>query len=336
MEHRQIGNTGIEVSPIAFGGWPITGINTFDVNDTDSLAAVESCFDNGINFIDTAYMYGPNGESEKLIAQALGNRRDEMIIATKGGFHWNDEGRQDRDGRPETLKRQCEISLQRLNTDRVELLYLHTPDPNVPPAESAGALKELMEEGKTLSVGASNMTVSELEEIHAVCPISAYQPPYNMLVRDIENDTLPWCRERNISVMVYWPIMLGLLAGKLKRDRYFPPEDNRAKYPMFQGEEYQKNLDLVDKLKGIAEDAEKTVVQLVLNWTIHQPGITVALTGAKRPAQNNENAGAMGWKLTPEQFARIDKALKERGTPNVRKPSASFSSPLRRSVNSKQ
>ncbi len=329
MERRQIGSTGIEVSPIAFGGWPITGLTTLDVNDTDSLATVESCFDNGINFIDTAYLYGPNGESEQLIAQALGHRRDEMVIATKGGLHWNDNGRQERDGRPETLKRQCEISLQRLKTDCVELLYLHSPDPNVPPAESAGALKELMEEGKTRSVGASNMNVAQLEAFHAVCPISAYQPPYNMLMREIENDTLPWCRERNISVMVYWPMLLGLLAGKLKRDHVFPPEDGRAKYVMFQGEEYQKNLDLVDKLKGIAEDAGKTVVQLVLNWTIHQPGVTVALCGAKRVAQNCENAGAMGWKLTPEQFARIDGALKERGNPVVRKPSASFSSPLR-------
>ena len=224
MERRQIGNTGIEVSPIAFGGWPITGLTTLDVNDTDSLATIESCFDNGINFIDTAYLYGPNGESEKLIAQALGHRRDEMIIATKGGLHWNDKGRQDRDGRPETLKRQCEISLQRLKTDHVELLYLHSPDPKVPPAESAGALKELMEEGKTRSVGASNMNVTQLEEFHGVCPISAYQPPYNMFMREIENDTLPWCRERNISVMVYWPILLGLLAGKLNVTTSFPPK----------------------------------------------------------------------------------------------------------------
>jgi len=136
-----------------------------------------------------------------------------------------------------------------------------------------------------------------------------------MLQRQIEKDTLPWCREHGVSVMAYWPLLKGLLAGKLPRDFVFQPNDGRAKYPMFQGDEWQKNQDFVDRLREISEEIGKTVSQVVINWTIHQPGITAALCGAKRADQIEETAGAMGWKLDTEQLARIDAALEERGTP---------------------
>ena len=218
MERRPIGETDIDVSPVALGGWPITGITSLDVNETDSVATIRACLDHGINFVDTAYCYGPNGESEKLIRRALGDRRDEMVVATKAGVHWEPDGRQTHDGHPETLVRECEESLRRLGTDHVELLYLHRPDPDVPVAESAGALRGLMEAGKARCIGVSNFGVEHLEAFHPICPISAYQPCYNVLQREIEATTLPWCRARGISVMVYWPLMLGLLAGKLARD----------------------------------------------------------------------------------------------------------------------
>ncbi|HUY93249.1 MAG TPA: aldo/keto reductase [Pirellulales bacterium] len=317
-ERRPLGTTDLTVSPIALGCWPIAGITSIDVTEANSLATIGRCFDLGINFLDTAYCYGRDGESERLIRRALGSRRDEMVIATKGGIHWGPDGKQVKDGRPETLKRQCDESLRRLGTDRVELLYLHAPDPNVPAAESAGALKELMEAGKTLSVGLSNATLAQLEEFAAVCPLAAFQPHYNMLQREIEADTLPWCQAHGVSVMVYWPLMKGLLAGKLPRDHVFAPGDGRAKYPMFQGEEWRKTQDLLDELRAIAADARRTVAQLVINWTIHRPGITVALCGAKRPDQIEENAGALGWQLSEAQRARIDAAIKRRGTPASR------------------
>ena len=328
MDYRPLGNTGIEVSAIALGCWPISGMTSLDVNDADSLATIRSCFDLGINFLDTAYCYGGDGESERLIAKAIAGRRDEVVIATKGGIHWESESsatvhkpsatgvasyRQARDASPATLKRECEESLRRLRTDRVELLYLHAPDPAVPLAESAGALRELMEEGKTRAVGVSNLKLAELEEFTRVCPIAAYQPPYNMLLRDIEADTLPWCRRHNVAVVVYWPLMKGLLAGKLPRDHVFASGDGRAKYPMFQGQEWQRNQDLLDELRAIAAEVGRTVSQVVLNWTIHQPGITSALCGAKRAWQNEENAGAAGWRLSAEHVARIDSALARRG-----------------------
>jgi aryl-alcohol dehydrogenase-like predicted oxidoreductase len=289
-------------------------MTSLDVNEADSLATLHAALEAGINFLDTAFAYGAAGESERLIARAIAGRRNEVVIATKGGIAWDAAGSRVIDGRPETLRRQCDESLQRLNTDRVELLYLHAPDPNTPLPESAGALRRLMEEGKTRSVGVSNFSLRQLEEFHAACPISAFQPPYNMLQRQIEGDTLPWCRERGISVCVYWPLMKGLLTGKLPRDFVFQKGDGRAKYPMFQGAEWERNQDLLDELRLIAAEAGKTVAQLVVNWTIHQPGITSALCGAKRPAQIRETAGAMGWKLTPEQMERIETALASRGT----------------------
>jgi aryl-alcohol dehydrogenase-like predicted oxidoreductase len=195
----------------------------------------------------------------------------------------------------------------------VELLYLHAPDPKVPVAESAEELLRLRDEGKTRAVGVSNFSLAQLEEFHAVCPISAFQPPYNMLQRDIELDTLPWCRERGIAVCIYWPLMKGLLAGKLSRGHEFAPGDGRAKYPMFQGHEWQRNQDFLDELRAIAAELGKTVAQVVVNWTIHQPGITAALCGAKRPQQIQETAGAMGWRLSAEQLDRIEAALTRRG-----------------------
>ncbi|MBC8872069.1 MAG: aldo/keto reductase [Planctomycetes bacterium] len=317
-EYRPLADTDILVSPVSLGCWPIAGMTSLDVNDTDSLATLEAAVANGVNFLDTAYCYGANGESERLIARALGHRRDEIVIATKGGIHWDAEGKQVLDGRPDTLRRECEESLKRLQTDRVELLYLHGPDPATPVAESAGALKELMEEGKTRCIGVSNLQIEQLEEFHAVCPIAAFQPPYNMLQRQIEKDTLPWCREHGVSVMVYWPLLKGLLAGKLPRDHVFQPRDGRAKYPMFQGDEWHKNQDFVDRLREIAQEVGKTISQVVVNWTVHQPGITAALCGAKRAHQIEETAGAMGWRLDVGQLAKIDMALEERGEPVVK------------------
>ena len=162
----------------AAGRWP--AMTSPGANDEDSLATIRACVELGINHLDTAFMYGRDGQSERLIARAVGSRRDEFVIATKGGLHWDADGRMAHDASPETLRRQCEESLRRLGTDRVELLYLHAPDDNVPISESAGALKRLMNEGKTRAVGASNLNVAQLESFSAVCPLAAFQPPYNI------------------------------------------------------------------------------------------------------------------------------------------------------------
>ena len=297
---------------MALGCWPIAGVTTLHTNDADSIATIQKCFDVGINHLDTAHVYGPNGESENLIRRALGNRRDEMVIATKCGIH-SAGGEMVTDGSPARLRLECDESLRRLGTDRVELLYLHSPDENVPVTESAGALRELLDSGKARSIGVSNFTVEQMEEFSEVCPITATQPPYNMLLRGIERQTIPWCRERNIAVMVYWPLMKGILAGKLARDAELDPRDGRRKYPGYAGDEWERNQDFVDRLREAAAMSGHTVAQLVVNWTFNQSGITSALCGAKRPGQIEETGGAMGWSLSSEQLAIIDAAIAARG-----------------------
>jgi aryl-alcohol dehydrogenase-like predicted oxidoreductase len=217
------------------------------------------------------------------------------------------------DGRPDRLRAECDESLRRLGTDRVELLYLHSPDERVPLEESAGALRDLMAAGKTRTVGASNCTLEQFQAFHVACPLSAVQLPYNMLQRDIEQRTIPWCRDENIAVMVYWPLMKGLLTGKFSRDHQFDVRDSRRDYPMYQGDEWQKNQDFLDRLREAAAISGHTVAQLAVNWTINRPGITSALCGAKRPWQIEETAGAMGWTLSDSQLAIIDAALAARG-----------------------
>lgn len=317
MQYRPLGNTGLEVSAVALGCWPIAGMTSLDVNEADSIATIQACFELGINFLDTAYCYGAEGQSERLIARALGRRRDEMVLATKGGLHW-EGGRNTHDASPQRLRLECEESLRRLETDRVELYYLHAPDPRVPLADSAGALRRLMEEGKVLAAGVSNCTLPQIEEFAAVCPLAAVQPPYNLLMREIERDILPWCREHHVAVVPYWPLMKGLLAGSLRREHVFAPGDGRAKYPQFQGQEWQRNCDLVERLRAIASQTGHTVAQLVINWTITQEGITSALCGAKRPWQIRETAGGADWELTDQQLEQIDRALADRGEPVTR------------------
>lgn len=309
---REIGRTGIFVKPIAMGCWPIAGITSIDVTEEFSVATLEAAIDSGLNFFDTAYCYGYGGESEQMIGRTIGHRRDDIVIASKCGIHY--EGLvQVKDGRRETLLRECDESLRRLKTDRIDLYYLHAPDPKTPLEESALAMKSLMDAGKIRSVGVSNFSTEQLAQFHAACPISASQPHYNMLQREIEETHLPWCVKHGVSINVYWPLMKGLLAGKLKRDHQFSLKDGRQKYPMFFGTEWEKNQDFVDKLRVIADECGVTVSQVTLNWTIQRAGITVALCGAKRPEQIRDNAGTLSWKLTAEQIARIDQAIADRG-----------------------
>ncbi|MEN1678770.1 MAG: aldo/keto reductase [Planctomycetota bacterium] len=309
---RELPGTEYVVSPVALGCWPMAGVTTLETSDEDGIATVLAALEAGVCHFDNAYVYGPNGESERLLGEALGDDRDLAVIATKGGVHFEGDAMA-QDARPGTLKRECEESLRRLGTDRVELLYLHSPDPEVAIEESAGGLLELHEEGKTLAVGASNCTLDQIQRFHAVCPLSAVQLPYNLLQRGIERETLPWCRENGVAVMTYWPLMKGVLADKLPRDGQLDPADKRLKYPVYQGEEWAKTQELLAELRRIAEEAGRTVAQVVINWTMHQPGVTSVLCGAKRAWQIEETAGAMGWRLSDTQLAAIEAAVERRG-----------------------
>ena len=310
---RPLENSPVAVGPLGLGCWPLAGMTREGITPEAAMATVAAAVDAGIMHLDTAYCYGEQGESERAIREGLRGRRDRVILAGKCGIHWEPGRTQCVDGRPTRLRREVDESLARLGTDRLDLLYLHAPDPTIPIEESAGALRGLLEAGKARAIGGSNMTVAQLERFSAECPLAACQMPYNMLQRDIEDAILPWCRRNQVAMVVYWPLMKGLLAGRMHRGRVFSASDSRHKYPMFNGAEFERNLDFVDALRPIAARLQCDLPELVLAWTAEQDGITSVLFGATSPDQVLANARALACDLDDEARAAIRLAIAERG-----------------------
>lgn len=310
---RPLGNSPVAVGPLGLGCWPLAGMTRDGITPEAALATVAAAVDAGITHLDTAYCYGEQGESERAIREGLRGRRDRVILAGKCGIHWEPGRTQCVDGRPTRLRREVDESLARLGTDRLDLLYLHAPDPTIPIEESAGALRSLLEAGKARAIGGSNMTVAQLARFSAVCPLAACQMPYNMLQRGIEDAVLPWCRRNQVAMVVYWPLMKGLLAGRMHRGQVFAASDSRHKYPMFNGAEFERNLDFVDALRPIAARLQCDLPDLVLAWTAEQDGITSVLFGATSPDQVIANARALACDLDDEARAAIRLAIVERG-----------------------
>ena len=325
---RPLGSSPVSVGPLGLGCWPLSGMTRAGVSREAAVATVQAALAAGITHLDTAYCYGERGEADRAIGEALGlgggsaaarARRDAVVIAGKCGIHWEPDAARDPprrqvvDGRPERLRAEVDESLARLGTDRFDLLYLHCPDPAVPIEESAGELKRLLDAGKTRAVGLSNAGVDLLARFAAVCPLSACQLHFNMLQREIEETVLPWCRERGIAMIVYWPLMKGLLAGTMRRGQVFPTTDSRHKYPMFNGVEFERNLDFVDAVRPIATRLGCSLPDLVLAWTAEQPGITSVLFGATSPEQVAINARALAVDLDDEARRAIAAAVTARG-----------------------
>jgi aryl-alcohol dehydrogenase-like predicted oxidoreductase len=311
---RSVGRSGLTVGPLGLGCWPLAGMTRAGITPAAAMATVAAALDAGIVHLDTAYCYGEAGESERAIARALtGRRREAAVIASKCGIHWESGRKQCVDGRPERIRAEVEESLARLGTDHLDLLYLHAPDPTIPIEESAGELAKLVAAGKTRGVGVSNVSLPQLQRFAATCPLSACQLHYNMLQREIEAEILPWCRDHGVAMFVYWPLMKGLLAGTMARDLAFPPTDSRHKYPMFNGAEFQRNLDFVDALRPIARRLGCTLPDLVLAWTAEQPGITCVLFGATSPEQVHVNSRALLCRLDDTARRDIAAAILARG-----------------------
>jgi len=323
IQPRELASSGILVTPVALGLWPISGMTSAGVNDRDSLATIDAAIGAGINFLDTAYCYGANGESERLLGQAIRGRRNGLVIATKCGIRWEHDGSRINDASPERIRIECDESLERMGLDHIDLMYLHSADGRIPVEASAGALLEIQQCGKSRITGVSNLSLVDLQKFHAVCPVSVVQLKYNMVQRQIETDIVPWCREQGISLAVYWPLMKGLLAGKMRRDFTFDPSDKRLTYPVFQSPQWERNQDLLDELEKISNDTGKPVPELVVAWTIQRPGITAALCGAKRSWQIEESARAMSGPLALETVARIDRAIEARDQAEISANSSS-------------
>ena len=320
---RPLGSSPISVGPLGLGCWPLAGMTRAGVTREAAVATVRAAIDAGITHLDTAYCYGEQGESERAIRAALAAvgpaARDAVVIAGKCGIHWAPDAsrdpprRQVLDGRPERIRAEVEESLARLGTDRLDLLYLHAPDPTIPIEDSAGELRRLLEAGKARAIGLSNAKLDDLERFSAVCPLAACQMHFNMLQREIEREILPWCLRRGVAMVVYWPLMKGLLAGTMHKGQVFPTSDSRHKYPMFKGEEFARNLDFADALRPIAARLGVALPDLVLAWTAEQPGITSVLFGATSPEQVAENARALACDLDTESRQAIAAAITARG-----------------------
>jgi len=321
---RPLGSAPVSVGPLGLGCWPLAGMTRAGVTREAAVATVRAAVDRGITHLDTAYCYGEQGESERAIRAALAGIgpavRDAVVIAGKCGIHWEPDAsrdpprRQALDGRPERIRAEVEESLGRLGTDRLDLLYLHAPDPTIPIEDSAGELRRLLEAGKARAIGLSNASREQLERFAAVCPLAACQMHFNMLQREIEREVLPWCRAHGVAMVVYWPLMKGLLAGGMHLGQVFPTSDSRHKYPMFQGDEFARNLDFVDSLRPIATRLGAALPDLVIAWTAEQPGITSVLFGATSPEQVAENARALACDLDDEARTAIAAAIAARGT----------------------
>ncbi len=298
---------------LALGCWPLAGMTRAGVTRQAAIETVAAAIDHGITHLDTAYCYGENGESERAIAQAIKGRQNEVTIASKCGIHWQTGKKQTVDGRPDTIIREVKESLVRLELDRLDLLYLHTPDTNIPIQESAGALRRLLDEGIVGAVGLSNGNVEECRLFAEICPLSACQRHFNMLQQEIRPVLLPYCQSKRIAMVAYWPLMKGLLTGRMKRDQVFPRTDSRHKYLMFRGEEFQKNLDFVDTIRSLATQQNLSLVSLVLAWTMAQKGITTVLFGATSAKQVATNAQALACHLEDGSIFAINEAIQQRG-----------------------
>ncbi|HSR29343.1 MAG TPA: aldo/keto reductase [Anaerolineae bacterium] len=318
MERRKLGNSELSVTPIGIGTWAIGGgDNPYgwgSQDDKDSIAAIRRGLELGVNWIDTAAGYG-HGHSEEVIGQAIAGRRDEVIIATKCGILWQEDG-SDIFGCMEaaSIKREVENSLRRLKVDVIDLWQIHWPLPDEGIEEGWGAVADVIKEGKVRYGGVSNFSVEQLKRIMPIHPVTSLQPPFSMLLRDTEKELLPFCAENDIGVVVYSPMQAGLLTGKMTRERVaaFPEDDWRKGNSLFQEPQLSINLDLVEKVRPIAQRAGRPVSQLAIAWVLRRPEVTSAIVGARRPSQIEETAGAAEWKLSAEEIAEIDKLLAER------------------------
>jgi len=313
MEMRQLGKDGPEVSRICFGCFSMGGAGVWgwaDINDEDSIAAVHKALDAGITFFDNAALYGL-GHAEELLGKALGNRRKDVLVATKCGY-WREtmwEPKSYRDSSPANIRRECEDSLRRLNTDYIDLFQIHWPDEKVPFDESMRVMFDLVDEGKARYVGVSNYTVPQIEQSLEAGPVTSCQRKFNMLHREVEEDVLPFCRAHGIGTVAYSTLGSGILAGKYTEETAFGEADWRPTHNQdFQGEKYKRNLGIVSSLKEIAGKYGKTMPQLATAWALK--AVDVAIVGMKNTAQVEGGAvGAVGWEISDQDMARIEEIL---------------------------
>jgi aryl-alcohol dehydrogenase-like predicted oxidoreductase len=275
-------------------------------DDVESIATIHRALELGINFLDTAEIYGPF-ENEILVGKAIAGKRDGVIIATKFGFKIG-SSQPGTDSRPEHVKEVCEASLKRLGIDRIDLFYQHRVDPNVPIEDTVGAMAELVNAGKVRYLGLSEASAATLRRAHAVHPITALQSEYSLWERGVEAEVLPACRELGIGFVPYSPLGRGFLTGIAKRAEDYPQDDYRRMQPRFQGENFDRNMKIVEAVKAVASAKAATPGQIALAWLLVQGPDIVPIPGTKRRTYLEENAGATEIMLLPEDLEALEEA----------------------------
>lgn len=320
MEKRKLGRSDVAVTPMAFGAWAIGGWMWGGAEETEALRAVQAACDAGITTIDTAPVYGM-GRSEELVGKALkGRPRDSYQLLTKFGLNWTTaDGEyffdsQDNEGRPlkiykwaskKKVIQECEDSLHRLQTDYIDLLQIHWPDATTPIAETFEAVQQLIEQGKVRAAGVCNYSTAQVAEAEQTIPLASNQVPYSLIYRGIEKDVVPQALEKGLGIIPYSPLQRGLLTGKIRPGHRFGEGDTREGNKFYTDENIRRTNELLEGLKGLAESYHASLAQLILNWTMHRPGVACVLAGARNEQQVKDNAGALNFTLSGEEMAHI-------------------------------
>ncbi|MDQ0189193.1 aldo/keto reductase [Alicyclobacillus cycloheptanicus] len=305
MKERTLGTQGLRVSELGLG---CMGMSDFYSNrdDEESIATIHHALDRGVTFLDTADMYGV-GKNEELVGRAIKGRRDQVVLATKFGNVRSEDGKfLGVNGRPEYVKAACDASLRRLGVDYIDLYYQHRVDPDVPIEETVGAMADLVKAGKVRYLGLSEAAPATIRRAHQTHPITALQTEYSLWSRDVEDEILPTCRELGIGFVAYSPLGRGFLTGQFKTFEDLPEDDYRRNSPRFQGENFQKNLALVERIHEMAQEKGCTPAQLALAWLLAQGEDIVPIPGTKRRKYLDENLAATQLTLTADDLDRIN------------------------------
>jgi aryl-alcohol dehydrogenase-like predicted oxidoreductase len=314
METRQLGNSDLKITPIGVGAWAMGGgdwaFSWGHQEDKNSIEAIHAALDAGINWIDTAAIYGL-GHSEEVVGKAIAGRANRPYVFTKCGLVWNDKREISRSLSADSVRREVEASLRRLRIDVIDLYQIHWPDPEPEIEEGWQTVAQLQKEGKLRWIGVSNFNVAQMKRAQKIAPITSLQPPYNIVTSDIEKEILPFCREQHIGVIVYSPMKSGLLSGKMTRERIakLPPDDFRPRTISFKEPLLTRNLGLVEVLRGIGDRHGHTPGEVAIAWTLRDPVVTGAIVGMRSSEQAKQIVRSADFRLSSEEVGEIENYL---------------------------